>query len=75
MAAGITREGLIKLEGLNFNKKFWEKDPTLWKQEKEHLDFIPKFLGWQKVYNWTLQHLDEVSSIAEEAKKNLNFVL
>jgi len=73
MAAGIVREGLIKLEGLSFSKKFWAKDPTLWKKDPEHMAFIPKFLGWQKVYDWTLQHIDEVVSFANQAKKDFKF--
>lgn len=73
MAEGIIREGLIKLEGLNFNKKFWAKDPTLWKQDPQHVDFIPKFLGWQKVYDWTLEHLDEVTAFADEAKQEFKY--
>ena len=48
MAEGIIREGIIKLEGLNFNKKFWEKDPTLWKEEPQHQELIKNFLGWQR---------------------------
>lgn len=67
---GIIREGRIKLENLQFNTKFWAKDPTLWKQDKEHKEFIVKFLGWQKVYDWTLEHIDEVLSFAEDAKKH-----
>ena len=70
MAEGIVREGEIKLEGLEFNTKFWAKDPTLWKQDKESMDFIVKFLGWQKVYNWTLERIDEVTSFAEDVKQN-----
>ncbi len=73
MAEGIVREGMIKLENLNFNKKFWAKDPTLWKNEPEHIEFIPKFLGWQKVYDWTLEHLEEVTRFAEEAKKEFKY--
>ena len=66
---GIIREGLIKLENLQFNTKFWAKDPSLWKQDKEHQEFIVKFLGWQKVYDWTLEHIDEVLNFAQDAKK------
>ncbi len=72
-AAGIIREGIIKLEGVNFNKKFWAKDPTLWKQEAEHQELIKNFLGWQTVYNWTLEHIDEVLKFAEEAKKDYKY--
>lgn len=67
---GIIREGLIKLENLQFNTKFWAKDPSLWKQDKEHQEFIVKFLGWQKVYDWTLEHIDEVLNFAQDAKKH-----
>lgn len=70
MAEGIVREGEIKLEGLEFNTKFWAKDPTLWKQDKESMDFIVKFLGWQKVYNWTLERIDDVLAFAEDVKQN-----
>lgn len=73
MAEGIIREGIIKLEGLNFNKKFWEKDPTLWKEDPQHQELIKNFLGWQKVYDWTLQHLDEVTQFAAEAKKDYKY--
>lgn len=70
MADGIIREGAIKLESLEFNTKFWAKDPTLWKQDKEHMEFIVKFLGWQKVYNWTLEHLEEILTFAKDAKEH-----
>ena len=70
LAEGIIREGLIKLDGLSFNTKFWEKDPSLWKKDKESQDFIVKFLGWQKVYDWTLERLDEVLAFAEDVKAN-----
>lgn len=70
MAEGIIREGEIKLEGLEFNTKFWAKDPTLWKKDKEHMEFIPKFLGWQKVYDWTLERLDDVLAFADDVKQH-----
>ena len=69
LAQGIIREGEIKLEALEFNTKFWAKDPTLWKQDKEHKEFIVKFLGWQKVYDWTLERIDSVLNFAQEAKQ------
>ena len=70
MADGIIREGAIKLEGLEFNTKFWAKDPSLWKQDKEHMEFIVKFLGWQKVYDWTLERIEDVVSFANNVKEN-----
>jgi len=68
MADGIIREGEIKLEGLDFNTKFWEKDPTLWKKDEEHKAFIVKFLGWQKIYNWMLERIDEVIAFSQDIK-------
>ena len=68
LAEGIIREGAFKLENLEFNTKFWARNPSLWKQDKEHQDFIVKFLGWQKVYNWTLERLEEVTTFAQDAK-------
>lgn len=73
MAEGIIREGIIKLENLDFKTKFWAKDPTLWKQEPQHQELIKNFLGWQTVYNWTLEHIDEVLKVAEEAKKEFKY--
>ena len=70
MADGIIREGEIKLEGLDFNTKFWAKDPTLWKHDREHMEFIVKFLGWQKVYDWTLERIDDVLKFANDVKQN-----
>lgn len=70
IAEGIIREGEIKLEGLEFNTKFWAKDPTLWKQDKEHMEFIVKFLGWQKVYDWTLERIEDVTAFADDVKQN-----
>ena len=70
MAEGIIREGEIKLEGLEFNTKFWAKDPTLWKKDKENMEFIVKFLGWQKVYDWTLERIEDVLSFAQDVKQN-----
>lgn len=69
LAQGIIREGEIKLESLEFNTKFWAKDPTLWKQDPEHKAFIVKFLGWQKVYDWTLERVDSILDFAQEAKQ------
>ena len=74
MAEGIIREGLIKLDGLNFNTKFWAKDASLWKQDKESQEFIVKFLGWQKVYNWTLERAEEILAFAADVKQNFNHV-
>lgn len=73
LTEGIIREGLIKLDTLSFNTKFWTKDASLWKKDKESQDFIVKFLGWQKVYDWTLEHLEEVTSFAKDVKEHFKY--
>ena len=73
MAEGIIREGIIKLENLDFNNKFWSKDPTLWKKDPEHQELIKNFLGWQKVYDWTLERIEDVLNFAQEAKKDYKY--
>ena len=75
LAEGITREGLIKLDSLSFNTKFWTKDASLWKQDKESQDFIVKFLGWQKVYEFTLEHLDEITTFAADVKEHFKYCI
>ena len=70
LAEGIIREGLIKLDSLAFDTKFWAKDPSLWKKDKESQNFIVKFLGWQKVYDWTLERLEEITLFAQDVKTN-----
>lgn len=70
LAEGIIREGKNKLEELEFDTKFWTKDPSLWKQDQEHKEFIVKFLGWQKVYDWTLERIEDVTNFATDVKNN-----
>lgn len=70
LAEGIIREGLIKLDSLSFDTKFWAKDASLWKQDKESQNFIVKFLGWQKVYNWTLEQVEEITAFAQDVKEH-----
>ena len=33
----------------NFNKRIWEKDPTLWKNDEESRNSIPHALGWMDI--------------------------
>lgn len=72
MAEGVIREGLIKLDGLEFDTKFWKRDPSLWKQDPTHQKLIESFLGWQTVYDWTLEHIDEILNVSEGAKSEFD---
>ncbi|WP_428074173.1 glucose-6-phosphate isomerase [Candidatus Avelusimicrobium luingense] len=75
LAQGIVREGLIRLENLSFNTKFWAKDASLWKQDKPSQDFIVQFLGWQKVYEFTLEHLEEITTFAQDVKEHFKYCI
>ena len=65
-AVKLADNGTSKLNAINFNKRFYEHDATLWKTEKEHTDLIANCLGWTEVYNWTLDRIDEIETFAKE---------
>lgn len=71
----LVEEGLKKLKALNFKERFYKHDATLWKKEEEHTNIINNSLGWTNVYDWTLSKLTEITSFAEEAKKEFTDVV
>ncbi len=76
LAAEKLTPALDKLTNkLNFNAKFFQKDPSLWKSDAESQEFISKFLGWTNVYDWTLSHIDEVSAFAADARQNFDYAI
>ncbi|MEK7383286.1 MAG: hypothetical protein AAB262_08365, partial [Elusimicrobiota bacterium] len=38
--------GLAELEAARFSERLWSKDPSLWKDDKEHAKLIRRALGW-----------------------------
>jgi transaldolase/glucose-6-phosphate isomerase len=38
--------GLSELEAARFSERLWAKDPSLWKEDKEHQKLIKHSLGW-----------------------------
>ena len=69
-AENLISEGMLRLERLDFVKRLYACDATVWKSEKEHTDVINNSLGWLKVYDWTLEKLGEISDFAADAQKN-----
>ena len=42
----VVEAGLAELESARFSERLWAKDPTLWKDDKEHQKLIKHSLGW-----------------------------
>ncbi|WP_428898501.1 glucose-6-phosphate isomerase/transaldolase / glucose-6-phosphate isomerase [Parelusimicrobium proximum] len=74
-ADNIISEGMLKLERMDFIKRFYAKDASLWKTEPEHVKIIDNSLGWQKVYDWTMERLPEISAFADEIKETFTHVV
>lgn len=71
----LVEEGLKKLKALNFKERFYKHDATLWKKEEAHTSIINNSLGWTNVYDWTLEKLPEITTFAEETKKEFTDVV
>ncbi|MGB2579713.1 glucose-6-phosphate isomerase [Elusimicrobium simillimum] len=68
-AESLIREGLLKLERMDFLNRLYKKDATVWKTEEEHTKIIDNSLGWLTVYDWTLERLEEINEFADVAKQ------
>lgn len=68
----VLSEGRELLSRLHFRTEFWKQNPALWKSDEASQEFISKFLGWQKVYNWTLERVPEINAFAADVRKNFD---
>ena len=71
-AKRVIETGLPVLEEYQFNRKFWEKDPSLWSADAKTQESIRDSLGWQSVYDWTLERVDEITAFANAAKQDFD---
>ena len=74
-AKAIIHKNLDLLTRDNFIGKFYQKDPSAWKQDAQSQEFISQFLGWTDVYNWTLDRVLQVRNFALEAKQNFDYAI
>ncbi|HET6384409.1 MAG TPA: bifunctional transaldolase/phosoglucose isomerase [Armatimonadota bacterium] len=55
----------------SFGRRYWEKDPTLWKAHDErHASVIKNRLGWLDVAEKVLEHYGAIHSFASDAKRS-----
>lgn len=59
-------EGLRKLEAARFCERLWAKDPSLWKDDREHQKLIRHALGWLDAPVAMAAGLGPVRTFAEE---------
>jgi transaldolase/glucose-6-phosphate isomerase len=59
--------GLAELEAARFSERLWSKDPSLWKNDKEHQKLIRRSLGWLDAPIVSGAALGPVKAFAETA--------
>jgi glucose-6-phosphate isomerase len=67
-AEELVQTGLSQLAAKDFTAKLYQHQANLWKTEEEHTKIINNSLGWTEVYNWTLEHLNEIKDFASSVK-------
>jgi transaldolase/glucose-6-phosphate isomerase len=59
---------LDKLEEQKFPQRLWDRDASLWKNDPADQIVIRNALGWLRVSDAMLGHLDDLSSFVQEVK-------
>jgi glucose-6-phosphate isomerase len=55
--------------------RVWKKDPTVWKEKKEDDKELSNRLGWLDLPKEMQKHIGELSSFADEVKKDFDHVV
>ena len=63
------RQRLQTMKANRFNERIWDKDPTLWKDNKEAKEMIPESLGWLSVAEEMADAVPELEKFAAEVHK------
>ncbi len=66
--AGVVDAGLAELKAAMFSTRLWAKDPSLWKQDKEHQRIIKNSLGWLAVPDAMAAGLGQIRAFVSEIK-------
>lgn len=67
-AEELLNKGLSALAEKDFTNGLYQHKASLWKSEEEHTKIINNSLGWTEVYNWTLEHINEIKDFAASVK-------
>ena len=74
-ATELLQKGVKELAAKTFTPKLYQHQADLWKTEEEHTKIINNSLGWTEVYNWTLEHVDEIKTFAASVKDSYKNVV
>ena len=75
IAENLLQKGLKEFAEKDFTSKLYQHQASLWKIEEEHTKIINNSLGWTEVYNWTLEHLNEVKDFAKSVQDIYNHIV
>ena len=64
-----TVAALERLGEQHFSRRFWDRDPALWKQEPAHQKLIRNSLGWLGVPHTMVGQAEALESFAQEARQ------
>ncbi|HYH06652.1 MAG TPA: bifunctional transaldolase/phosoglucose isomerase [Thermoanaerobaculia bacterium] len=73
--AAALEEAIVRLEKDKFVTRLWAKDSTLWKSDEAHRKIIDNALGWLRVPEQNLAHLDSLEQVAEDARQYFDHVV
>ncbi|NLC70878.1 MAG: bifunctional transaldolase/phosoglucose isomerase [Desulfuromonadaceae bacterium] len=65
----FVQKRLNRMEEEGFGRRFWSKDPTLWKRNRQAHEEIRGFMGWLEVIEAMQARLPELEGFAAEIKK------
>ncbi|MBU2530563.1 MAG: bifunctional transaldolase/phosoglucose isomerase, partial [Elusimicrobia bacterium] len=64
-----------QLKKINFPKRLWLKDPSLWKDEESHKAMIKNYLGWLDIPYKMKDKVSEIEQLAKEVSSFSHAVL
>ncbi|MBI5888507.1 MAG: bifunctional transaldolase/phosoglucose isomerase [Deltaproteobacteria bacterium] len=64
-----------RLEAMDFARRLWEKDASLWKTGPDGRAAIKNALGWLALPKMMSAHIDEINSFADEVRSGFNFAV
>ncbi|HKJ32856.1 MAG TPA: bifunctional transaldolase/phosoglucose isomerase [Balneolales bacterium] len=59
-----------KMQNDSFLNRFWEKDPTLWKEDKSDAEIIKNAMGWIDVSEHMIKAIPRLEQFRNEVKKD-----
>src|ERR1035438_5887306 len=52
------------------SSRIWEKDSTVWSNDPKTQASIEDRLGWLSIADWSLKHVKEMTTFADEIRKD-----